>query len=90
MRPSCKERRNQEDKLARTFSRIMFQGKTNAAIDLLAKSRNEKILKADDRVGLGHQGVKSVLDQAFMCLSGLCPGPAVWISHPTLFPSCGI
>ena len=61
-RSSHKGGRNQEDNLTRTFSRLMFQGKTSAAIDLLAKSSNEGILKTDDRVDLGDQGVKSVLD----------------------------
>ena len=44
-RALCKGRRDQENKLARTFFKLMFQRKTNAAIDLLAKCSNGGVLK---------------------------------------------
>lgn len=72
----------------------MFQGKTSAAIDLIAKSGNGGVLKAGDRVDLGDQGVKSVLDilrskhpcaspaptEALLCRSATPPSV-----HPVVF-----
>ena len=51
-----------EGKLACTFSNLMFQGKTSAAIHMLTTRCKGGVLKAGDKVDLGDQGAKSVVD----------------------------
>ena len=52
----------QDDNVARTFSKLMFQGKINAALQLLSQHGKGGILSADEMVDLGGEGEKSVLD----------------------------
>ena len=58
-------RRDAIKNLACSFSRLMFQGKVNAAILLLAPLGRGAILHIEDSIDLGdvcHQGAKSVSD----------------------------
>ena len=55
-------RRDTAKNLARSFSKLMFQGKVNAAIQLLAQHGRGGVLHVEDNIYLGDQGVKSVLD----------------------------
>ena len=55
------DRRDTGDNLARS-SKLMFQGKLNSAIQLVAQHGKGGVLHADDNINLGDQGVKSVLD----------------------------
>ena len=48
--------------LARTFSKLMFQGKTRAAMQLLAKQGMGGILGVDDMIDLGDNTQKPVLE----------------------------
>ena len=48
--------------LACSFSKLMFQGKVNAAIQLLDKHGRGGVLHVDYNIDLGDQGVKSVLN----------------------------
>ena len=56
------DRRDTGGNLARSFSKLMFQGKVNSAIQPLAQHGKGGVLHADDNINLGDQGVKSVLD----------------------------
>ena len=48
--------------LEHTFSKLMFQGKTNEALEVLSKQGRGEILCADDLVELGDRSGKTVLD----------------------------
>ena len=48
--------------LARSFARLMFQGKTTAALQLLSQQGKTGVLHLDDPVDGGDQGTMSVLD----------------------------
>ena len=48
--------------LARTFSKLMFEGKINAALQLLSKGGKSGILGPDDMIDLGDKGPTSVRD----------------------------
>ena len=61
-RSSCYGRNDSGDNLARTFSKMMFQDITNAAIKLLTQHARGEFLRAEDSIDLGGQGVKSMLD----------------------------
>ena len=51
-----------ESNLARTFSRLMFQGKTNAALQLLSQHGKGGILRAEEMINAGDGSQKRVLD----------------------------
>ena len=48
--------------LARTFSKLMFQGKTNAALRQLSQQGMSGTLRTDDMIDLGDDEQKSVMD----------------------------
>ena len=51
-----------ESNLARTFSKLMFQGKTNAALKLLSQHGKGGILQAEEMINAGDGSQKRVLD----------------------------
>ena len=66
---SCLPKRNlssrdndNSDNLARNFSKLMFQGKTNAAMQLLSQQGKGGILNVEDMVDSGDNTMKPVLD----------------------------
>ena len=49
-------------KIACSYSELIFQGKVNAAIQLLDQHGRGGVLHVEDSIDLGDQGVKFVLD----------------------------
>ena len=47
---------------AHSISKLMFKGKVNAAIQVLAQHGKGGVLHVEDNIDLGDQGVKSLLD----------------------------
>lgn len=51
-----------DGKLARSFAKLMLQGKINAALQLLSEQGRGGVLRADDVIDVGDHGQKTVLD----------------------------
>lgn len=58
--PKLKQSNKIENKLALTFSKLMIQGKTKAALRLIAEHNNGRVLHSDDTVPSDTTEVQSV------------------------------
>ena len=76
-----------DNKLAHTFSKLMFQGKISAANDLLATGSKGGVLKAGDIVDLDDQGEKFVLDILRSKHPSTSPAPAQAFKFGSATPS---
>ena len=91
LRPRLSHQDN-ESKLARTFSNLMFVGNVKAAMRLLSnQSRNNKFLSLQSKIGNGTTTVRDILLQKHPASGPLCsdalvePSGSMPIPHPVIF-----